>query len=170
MPSRKVLRRAARRVDRAMELFLGAGERLRRPGPAGDDGISRPALVDAWSVQFHTLLEFFHPTTDARADAVLAAQYFRAPEKWARRLPQLTARQRRRRVTQRDALAALSYRRRARSPAWSERDHRLVETRIRVFVNALTVRRRRWFPQTARRISAQMDLLDVLREAARAPG
>lgn len=170
MPSRKVLRRAARRVDRVMELFLGAGEGLRQAGAGVHDGLSRPALVEAWSMQLHTLLDFFHPTPGGRTDAVLAEHYFRAPEKWTRRLPRLTARQRRRRASQRDALAALSYRRRARSPAWSERDHRLVESRIRIFVNALTARRRRWFPQTARRLSAQMDLLDVLREPVRAPG
>ena len=170
MPSRKVLRRAARRVDRAMELFLGAGERLRQSGSASDDGVSRPALLEAWALQLHTLFDFFHPAAAARPDAVLAEHYFRAPEKWTRRLPRLTARQRRRRATQRDVLASLSYRRRARAPTWSERDHRLVETRIRLFVNALSARRRRWFPQTARRLSAQMDLLDVLREPARAPG
>lgn len=153
-----------------MELFLGAGDRLRQTGSGGDDGVTRPALVGAWSVQFHTLLDFFHPTSAGRTDALVAEHYFRTPEYWLRRLPRLTARQRRRRGVQRDALAALSYRRRARSPAWSERDHRMVESRIRLFVNALTARRRRWFPQTARRLSAQMDLLDVLREPARAPG
>jgi hypothetical protein len=168
MPSRKVLRRAARRADRAMEFFLSAGERLRRPGAGAEDPLGRSALIDAWLVHLHALLDFFHPTGAARTDALLAEHYFRSPETWTRRLPKLTARQRRRRTTQRDALVALTFRRRARAPGWTQRDHRLLEIRIRLFVNLLPARRRRWFPQTARRLSTQMDLLDAIRESAHA--
>ncbi|HEY6809438.1 MAG TPA: hypothetical protein VI160_11710 [Gemmatimonadales bacterium] len=170
MPSRKVLRRAARRVDRAMELFLGAAERLRRGAgrESGDDAVARQAMIEAWAVQLQALLEFFHPTAGSRSDTILAEQYFRLPDAWTRRLPRLTAKQRRRRTAQRDAIASLSYRRRARTPGWTERDSRLIELRIRLFLSLLPARRRRWFPLAARRLSAQIDLLDLIREPARA--
>jgi len=162
MPSRKVLRRAARHVDHEMEMVLGTGERLRRPAEAGADPLLRRALLEAWGVHYRALLEFFHPAKGTRPDVILAEHYFRDPAIWNRLAPRLTKRQARRREALHIMLAHLSYRRHPRLTRWSVADHELIRLRVRLFFNRLPARRRRWFPQTARRLSNQMDLLDGL--------
>lgn len=161
MPSRKVLRRAARRLDAAMASALDAGARLARGDPGGDGRVLRRALADSWAVQARVLVEFLQPGADAPGDRVAAAHFVPDPALRRRALPRLTTRERRR-LSRLEALAAPVRVRRRRPPAWRERDHRLLERRIRAFLAVLPPRRRRWFPETARRLASQMDWVDLV--------
>lgn len=161
MPSRKVLRRAARHLDRDMAMLLETAERLRRQGASAAEPVMRRALLDSWATQLTRFLEFFHPlhTDPAR---VVAEHFFRNGSAWQRLIRRLTVEQRRRRRALETMLGHWRYGHHARLNAWSETDHQLIARRVRLFINALPSRRRRWFPEAAKKLMNQMDLLDLL--------
>ena len=162
MPSRKVLRRAARHLDREMAMLLDTGERLRKLGSHGGEPVVRRALLESWASQLVRFYEFFHPSRDTDPSGVTAEHYFRQAAVWRRRARALTARQRRRRGALVAMLGQWRYGHHARLRAWSEADHQVIARRVRLFVNSLPSRRRRWFPEAAKKLMNQMDLLDLL--------
>ncbi|HTR19758.1 MAG TPA: hypothetical protein VMH88_02800 [Gemmatimonadales bacterium] len=162
MPSRKVLRRAARYLDREMAMLLETADRLRRLGAGGGEPVVKRALLESWASQLNRFFEFFHPTKDTDPASVVAAHFFRGTSAWHRRVRALTARQRRRRRALDAMLGHWRYGHHTRVRAWSETDHQLIAKRVRLFINALPARRRRWFPEAAKKLMNQMDLLDLL--------
>ncbi len=162
MPSRKVLRRAARYLDHDMAMLLEAGERLRKLGNGAGEPIVRRALLESWATQLNRFFEFFHPIKDADPTRVVAEHFFRSTSLWHRRIRALTAQQRRRRRALEAMLGHWRYGHHARLRTWNEGDHQLVAKRVRLFINTLPYRRRRWFPEAAKKLMNQMDLLDLL--------
>lgn len=158
MPSRKILRRAARQVDHEIAMLLETATRLREPGRSLDP-VLRGALTDSWIQHYRAVLGFFQPRKDDTGDAILAAHYIRNGARWSRMQPRLSPRERRRQAAARRALGPLTYRRRPRTRLWNEADHDALERRIRLFLRYLTTARRRWFPRTNRKLSDQMELL-----------
>lgn len=162
MPSRKVLRRAARHLDRDMAMLLETAERLRKLGPGTAEPVVRRALLESWAAQLNRFLEFFHPNKDTDPGRVVAEHFFRSTSAWRRHVRALTAQQRRRRRALEAMLGHWRYGHHARLRAWSETDHQLIAKRVRLFINGLPLRRRRWFPEAAKKLMNQMDLLDLL--------
>jgi len=144
-----------------MALLLETGERLRRLA-ASSEPVVRRALLESWASLLNRFFEFFHPAKDTDPARMVAEHFFRNATLWHRRVRTLTAKQRRRRRALEGLLGHWRYGHRARWRGWNETDHQLIARRVRLFINALPPRRRRWFPEAAKRLMNQMDLLDLL--------
>lgn len=144
-----------------MALLLETGERLRRLAASGEPVVRR-ALLESWASLLNRFFEFFHPAKDTDPGRMVAEHFFRNATFWHLRVRTLTAKQRRRRRALELMLGHWRYGRHARLRGWSETDHQFIAKRVRLFINALSSRRRRWFPEAAKKLMNQMDLLDLL--------
>ena len=77
-------------------------------------------------------------------------------------MPRLGRRERRRQKLLPLQLGPLTYRRFPRLRGWSQSDHDAMARRVRLFLQHLTSARRRWFPRTNRKLSDQIDLMELI--------
>ncbi|HXE57252.1 MAG TPA: hypothetical protein VNK43_04570 [Gemmatimonadales bacterium] len=161
MPSRKVLRRAARQIDAEIDFLAELAEHLRRE-PGAIAPAERRALAEAWAGHFRAILEFFHPSPSAPSDLVLATHYLSPRVRWSKLLPPLTRREKRRRRALQALFGPIGYRRRVRTVSWAAADYETIARRLRLFLRHLSAARRRWFPKANRRFSDQVDWLEEL--------
>ncbi len=144
-----MLKKGAAHVDYEVDQLMRTAERL-RDSRLPDDPTVRRAVLESWAVHLRCLIEFFHPTQATRSDTVIAKHYVIDLAQWNNALPELTAREKRRREALHQLLAHISYKRDARKSRWSERDHRIITRRVPVFLQHISSRRKDWFPKAVR--------------------
>ena len=144
MPSRHYLRKGARHANYEMGMLHDTAAQLRRRSITG---LQRAALLESWALHLRNLIEFFHPTAATKSDTVIADWYVQDPIRWGAALPKLKPAERTKRVALHKLLAHVSYLRDARKSKWSDRHHRIVTKRLRLFHAHLSQKRKNWFPR-----------------------
>jgi hypothetical protein len=146
VPTKSKLRSGARHVDAEIEMLIHTAIYLRNPGAhrSTHDATIRKALLESWCIHLRCLIEFFHPT---RPDVLRAEYYVEDSAAWSAICPKLTKREKRRRKALHELIAHLAVGRDARKSKWSEKDHNIVARRVALFMEHVSSRRKKWFPE-----------------------